>query len=156
SADRTATINNRVRLLDRRARGSSFGVDRGEAGYRFDSHRGPSTHRGLAGMTGAFNEHPALFGRSASLLGILSRPTYELPARRPAVVILNTGIAHRVGHHRMYVKMARALAASGHLAFRFDLSGIGDSASRGDGVTPTEAHRADVSDALDWLTASCD
>jgi len=72
------------------------------------------------------------------------------------VVILNTGIAHRTGHHRMYVKMARELAASGHLAFRFDFSGIGDSAGRGDGLSPVEAHQADVSEALDWLTASCD
>src|SRR4029079_17249361 len=54
----------------------------------------------------------------------------------------------------MYVTMARELAALGHLAFRFDLSGIGDSASREDGVSPLEAHLADVSEALDWLTAS--
>jgi hypothetical protein len=106
-------------------------------------------------MTGA-NELVVQFGRSASLLGILSRPPSELPIRRPAVVILNTGIAHRVGHHRMYVKMARELAALGHLAFRFDLSGIGDSASRGDSLNPIETHQADVSQALDWLTASCD
>jgi dienelactone hydrolase len=106
-------------------------------------------------MTGAFSELAVQFGRSASLLGILSRPPSELPIRRPAVVILNTGIAHRVGHHRMYVTMARELAASGHLTFRFDLSGIGDSASRGDGLNPLEAHQADVSEAIDWMTASC-
>jgi uncharacterized protein len=106
-------------------------------------------------MTSAFTEVAVQFGRSASLTGILSRPLPQRPIRRPAVVILNTGIAHRVGHHRMYVTMARELAASGHLAFRFDFSGIGDSASRGDGLSPFEAHQADVSDALDWLTASC-
>ena len=107
-------------------------------------------------MTGAFNELAVQFGRSGSLVGILSRPPSELPIRRPAVVILNTGIAHRTGHHRMYVKMARDLAALGYLAFRFDFSGIGDSASRGDSLSPIEAHQADVSEALDWLTASCD
>jgi pimeloyl-ACP methyl ester carboxylesterase len=80
----------------------------------------------------------------------------ELLFRRPAVVILNTGIAHRVGHHRMYVTMARELAALGHLAFRFDFSGIGPSASWGDGLSPIEAHQADLSEALDWLTASYD
>ncbi|MBV9532745.1 MAG: alpha/beta fold hydrolase [Bradyrhizobium sp.] len=67
---------------------------------------------------------------------------------------MNTGIIYRVGHHRMYVTMARKLAALGHLVFRFDLSGIGDSASRGDGLSPSEAHQADVSEALDWLTAN--
>lgn len=106
-------------------------------------------------MTGAFTELAVQFGPSKSLIGILSRPSSELPIRRPAVVILNTGIAHRVGHHRMYVKMARDLAALGYLAFRFDFSGIGDSASRGDGLSPIEAHKADLSEALDWLTASC-
>jgi len=106
-------------------------------------------------MTGAFNELAVQFGRSGSLIGILSRPS-QLPIRRPAVVILNTGIAHRVGHHRMYVKMARDLAALGFLAFRFDFSGIGDSACRDDGLSPIEAHKADLSEALDWLTASCD
>jgi dienelactone hydrolase len=107
-------------------------------------------------MTAAFKELAVQFGPSASLMGILSRPLSELLFRRPAVVILNTGIAHRVGHHRMYVTMARELAALGHLAFRFDFSGIGDSASRGDGLSPVKAHQADLSEALDWLTASYD
>jgi len=103
----------------------------------------------------AFNELPVHFGRSASLLGILSRPLSKMPIRKPAVVLLNTGIAHRVGHHRMYVKMARELAALGHIVFRFDFSGIGDSPPRGDILDPIEAHQADLSEALDWLTASC-
>jgi len=107
-------------------------------------------------MTGAFTELAVHFGRSASLLGILSRPPSKMPIRKPAVVVLNTGIAHRVGHHRMYVKMARELAAMGHLVFRFDFSGIGDSPPRGDILNPIEAHQADLSEALDWLTASCD
>lgn len=107
-------------------------------------------------MMGAFNERAVHFGRSASLMGILSRPPSEIPTRRPAVVLLNTGIAHRVGHHRMYVTMARELAALGHLVFRFDFSGIGDSAPRGGTLNPIDAHQADVSEALDWLTASCD
>ena len=155
SPDHEATLTNRVRFLGRRVRGGCFGVDRGEARYRFDPYGSPSTHRGLAAMTDAFNELAVHFGRSASLMGILSRPSAETPIRRPAVVILNTGIAHRVGHHRMYVKMARELAGLGHLVFRFDFSGIGDSASRGTTLDPIEAHQADVSEALDWLTASC-
>jgi len=107
-------------------------------------------------MTVGFSELAVHFGRSASLVGILSRPPTELPIHRLAVVILNTGIAHRIGHHRMYVKMARELAGMGHLTFRFDFSGIGDSASRGDHLNPIEAHQADLAEALDWLTTSCD
>jgi pimeloyl-ACP methyl ester carboxylesterase len=107
-------------------------------------------------MMGEFTELAVHFGRSASLLGILSRPPSRMPIRKPAVVVLNTGIAHRVGHHRMYVKMARELAALGHIVFRFDFSGIGDSPPRADILNPIEAHQADLSEALDWLTASCD
>jgi pimeloyl-ACP methyl ester carboxylesterase len=131
-------------------------MDRREAGNRVDSCKRDPTYCGLDAMTNAFSELAVQFGRSQSLVGILSRPASELPVRRPAVVILNTGIAHRIGHHRMYVKMARDLAALGHLAFRFDFSGIGDSASRGDGLSPIEAHKADLAEALDWLTASFD
>ena len=107
-------------------------------------------------MMVAVNEQPVLFGRSMSLFGIVSRPTPHVAIRQPAVVILNTGIVHRVGHHRIYVTMARELAALGHVVFRFDFSGIGDSANRGGSFSPLEACQADVSEALDWLTASCD
>jgi pimeloyl-ACP methyl ester carboxylesterase len=109
----------------------------------------------MAAMTGAFNELAVHFGQSGSLVGILTRPASESPIRGPAVVVLNTGIAHRVGHHRMYVRMARELAALGHHVFRFDFSGIGDSAPRKDILNPIEAHQADVAAALDWLEASC-
>ena len=46
----------------------------------------------------------------------------------PAVILLNTGIEYRVGSHRLYVPLARDLAARGHVVFRYDLGGIGDSA----------------------------
>jgi pimeloyl-ACP methyl ester carboxylesterase len=107
-------------------------------------------------MKGTFTELAVQFGPTGSLVGILSRPPSGVAVRRPAVVMLNTGIAHRIGHHRMYVKMARDLAALGYIAFRFDFSGIGDSASRSDDLSPIEAHKTDLSEALDWLTASCD
>ena len=107
-------------------------------------------------MTGSFSEQAVNFGRTTSLMGVLSLPSAEVPIRRPAVVLLNTGIAHRVGHHRMYVTMARELAALGHIVFRFDFSGIGDSAPRRDTLKPIDAHQADLSEALDWLTASRD
>lgn len=96
-----------------------------------------------------------LFGRSKSLIGILTRPTSDPSVRRPAVVILNTGIVHRVGHHRMYVTMARILAAAGHHVLRFDFSGIGDSRNRDDNLSPIAAFKADVGEAIDALTSSC-
>jgi len=99
----------------------------------------------------AITEQVLTFGRSKSLVGILVRPASEHVMQRPTVVILNTGIVHRVGHHRIYVTMARQLAQRGHPVLRFDFSGIGDSPGR-DGVSsPVAACLEDVSDALDCL-----
>ncbi len=42
-------------------------------------------------------------------------------------MLLNSGIIHRVGAHRLNVKLARHLAAQGFTVLRFDLAGLGDS-----------------------------
>jgi len=102
-----------------------------------------------------FREQIAVFGRSRNLVGIATLPVLERSVSKPAVVILNSGVIHRVGHHRMYVAMARKLAAAGHVVLRFDFSGIGDSGSRGDSLRPTAAALADISEALDWLSVTC-
>jgi pimeloyl-ACP methyl ester carboxylesterase len=67
------------------------------------------------------------------------------------VVILNTGIIHRVGHHRMYVSLSRVLARLGYTVFRFDLSGIGDSESRRKALPPWESVVADIGEVADWI-----
>lgn len=104
-------------------------------------------------MSIGLSEQALLFGRSKSLLGILTRPASGAHSRQPAVVILNTGIVHRVGHHRMYVTLARELAASGHSVLRFDLSGIGDSRSRGEDRDPMTTFQADLADAIEMLAS---
>lgn len=68
------------------------------------------------------------FGAEKSLVGILTLP--EKANRKttdPAVIILNSGLLHRVGPNRIYVRMARELAAAGITVFRFDFAGVGDS-----------------------------
>jgi len=102
-------------------------------------------------MTERVSEQAVLLGSRQSLVGIITREVTSAPANQPAVVILNTGIVHRVGHHRMYVTMARALAQSGLMVLRFDFSGIGDSDPRIDGLSPLESCMADIKEALDWL-----
>ena len=47
---------------------------------------------------------------------------------KPGVVFWNAGLLHRVGASRLYVTLARELAAQGFASLRFDLSGRGDSA----------------------------
>jgi alpha/beta superfamily hydrolase len=78
-------------------------------------------------------EEAVQFGRPASLVGIV---TSAAPAtqNKPGVILLNPGIVHRVGPGRIYVKIARALAAQGFTALRFDFSGIGDSSVRLDNL----------------------
>ena len=73
-------------------------------------------------------EEPVLLGKSGSLAGIITDPpAHAREASRPAVILLNAGLVHRVGPGRLYVRLSRRLAAHGFVVVRFDLSGIGDS-----------------------------
>jgi pimeloyl-ACP methyl ester carboxylesterase len=58
---------------------------------------------------------------------------------------------HRVGHNRMYVTLSRILASAGRTVVRFDLSGIGDSPPRTDGLTPVVSALTDINEVLDSL-----
>lgn len=76
--------------------------------------------------TVAIKERALSFGEARRLLGILTTPPTTLPDR-PAILIPNTGVDHRVGPNRLHVLIARALAESGFPTLRMDLSGMGDS-----------------------------
>ncbi len=78
-------------------------------------------------MIHKFIERPVLLGAHRSLVGIETSPVAPERQPKPALVILNTGIMHRIGHHRMFVSISRRLAQEGHATLRFDFSGIGDS-----------------------------
>ena len=93
-------------------------------------------------------------GPARSLVGVLTRPR-DVRAPSPAVVIVNNGIVHRVGNHRMFVTLARELAQAGHIVLRFDLSGLGDSRRREDALSADDAALADTSEAIDALSAKC-
>lgn len=95
-------------------------------------------------------ERSFAFGEDASLIGTLCLPDFATAAAlqpgqsRVGVVLFNAGLVHRVGPHRLYVKLARALAQQGTPSIRFDLHGMGDSA-RPRGERP---HREQVVDDL--------
>lgn len=75
-------------------------------------------------------------GDGVRLHAVLTEPVAA--GRGGAVLLLpNTGAVHHVGNHRLYVQLARALAAEGHRVIRFDLSGLGESPAR-------SGERADV------------
>ena len=74
-----------------------------------------------------YRERAVRFGPDERLFGILESPVEETSAA-PAIVLFNTSVEHHVGPHRLYVQLAREWATRGHVVFRFDLGGIGDSA----------------------------
>jgi pimeloyl-ACP methyl ester carboxylesterase len=102
-----------------------------------------------AGIT--FKEQAVLLGKRRALVGIVAGPLAAPEGEQPAVVILNTGIVHRVGHHRMYVTLSRILAERGHTVVRFDFSGVGDSPPRKGSASPVVACLEDIEEVLDWL-----
>jgi uncharacterized protein len=61
------------------------------------------------------------------MLGVLHRPAGGIPSSGTGVVIVNGGAQYRAGAHRLFVQLARHLAAQGHAVLRFDLPGQGDS-----------------------------
>ena len=98
------------------------------------------------------NEEALLFGKTMSLVGIVTDPVRGQEGDNiPAIVLLNAGLVHRVGPSRIYVKMARKLAAMGFVVLRFDFSGIGDSEVRYDNLPFEKSRVSEVQDAMDVL-----
>jgi pimeloyl-ACP methyl ester carboxylesterase len=84
------------------------------------------------------------------LVGIVSRPR---AAARRAVILLDAGAVYRVGPNRLYVALARRLAARGLLVLRVDQSGIGDSRPRAgatENVVYSDHAIDDVGVAVSW------
>jgi len=99
----------------------------------------------------AVKERVAWFGDEENLVAIVSDPPTQGPG--PGILILNAGVLHRVGPHRLHVNLARALAGLGHRVTRLDLSGIGDSRALPGRMTFRESSVADIRSALDSLMA---
>lgn len=98
-------------------------------------------------------EKAFLFGETKSLVGIVTEPATPVPGR-PAVVVLNAGLIHRVGPNRLHVQLARRLAAAGFPVLRFDFSGIGDSKPRTDNRPFLDAAVEETRAAMDFLQSS--
>ncbi len=100
-------------------------------------------------------EVPVQFGRSTTLVGVLTEPgaaaAAAAAAGKPAVLMLNSGILHRVGSCRLHVRLARVLAGAGYPCLRFDYSGIGDSEPRRDALTFEESAVLETREAMDYL-----
>ncbi len=96
-----------------------------------------------------FRESPVVVEGDAPLLGSLTRPSRS--PGRIGVVLLNAGLVQRAGPDRLYVRLARALAARGFPTLRLDYSGIGDSPARRDRAPIEQARTLETRSALDRL-----
>jgi len=94
-----------------------------------------------------------LFGKFNSLVGIVTEPDRKSDFK-PAIIILNTGIVHRVGPNRYAVELARELAKKGHTVMRFDSSGIGDSKVRKDSLPFKKSAVEETREAMDYLQSN--
>jgi len=96
-------------------------------------------------------ERVVTFGPDSILVGIETLPAEDRnDPNLPAVVLLNAGVVHRTGPHRMTVRLARRLAEAGFHVLRYDRSGLGDSLPRSTGNS-TGAAIADGQAAMDYL-----
>lgn len=99
------------------------------------------------------NERAVLLGKSKSLVGIITETPPEARANeKPAFIMLNAGFIHRIGPNRLYVLLARRLAAHGFLSVRFDHSGIGDSPPRTDTMNYAESYNSEALEVMDWVS----
>jgi exosortase A-associated hydrolase 1 len=81
------------------------------------------------------------------LLGIVAAP--ETPGKTGVVIVVG-GPQYRVGSHRQFALLSRALAAAGYFCLRFDHRGMGDSAGDTHGF---ENINDEIAAAIDTLMA---
>lgn len=100
----------------------------------------------------SFTEQAVVIHARSPLIGVVTQP--DAATRRagaPAVLLLNSGLIHRVGPNRLYVQWARRLAERGLTVLRFDLSAIGDSVQRRDTVPFQTSSVEETRAAMDHL-----
>lgn len=97
-------------------------------------------------------ERTLVFGPNDGLLGTLALPAASVTDT--SVLLLNAGTIHRVGPHRINVRLARHLAAHGVASMRFDLAGHGDSARLTGEHSFASQAVMDILAATDALTAA--
>jgi hypothetical protein len=99
-------------------------------------------------------ENAVLFGPGKTLVGVVSEPPPGARRAKVACIFLNAGFTHHVGPQRIYVHVARRLAAAGVTALRFDHSGIGDSAGRQDSMAFEDSTVLEAQEAMTFLEST--
>jgi hypothetical protein len=100
------------------------------------------------------NEEIISFGENNRLTGIMTYPVNDnISIERPAVIMLNAGLVHRIGPFRFYVDLARLFAEKNFITLRFDLSGLGDSTFSTDNSEFEKYAITDTDIAMDYITS---
>ena len=110
---------------------------RRERGGRPDAAVGPVSEQALSFGCG-----------DDSLVGVLHKPHRDDTNADIGVVVVVGGPQYRAGSHRQLVQLARALAAAGYPALRFDVRGMGDSSGA---LRDFEHITPDIGAAIDAL-----
>ncbi|MBT8080249.1 MAG: alpha/beta fold hydrolase [Gammaproteobacteria bacterium] len=92
-------------------------------------------------------ESPVDIGESG-MFGIHCRPASDAATERPMVLFGNAGSIYHIGPNRLYVMLARRLAAAGFASIRYDLANIGD----GLRFPHLEENRAYPAKAVQYIT----
>lgn len=95
-----------------------------------------------------FTEHAFLFDCAGDAL--MAIEAIPVDPSSIGVIVVVGGPQYRVGSHRQFVLLARALAESGFATMRFDFRGMGDSAG---GARSFEAVANDIQAAIDAFFA---
>jgi len=96
-------------------------------------------------------ERSIAFGPGGRLIGTLCLPDGDTSRAAVGQLLFNAGIVHRVGPHRINVRLARRLAARGVPSIRFDVSGLGDSARPDSSLAFSDQVVSDARAAMDAL-----
>lgn len=89
------------------------------------------------------------FGDTGGLIGVYTPSTSPTDV---CCLFINAGIIHRIGPHRLSVKLARDLAAHSVASMRFDLAGRGDSRAATGDHSYEEQGIHDARAAMDFVT----
>jgi pimeloyl-ACP methyl ester carboxylesterase len=103
-----------------------------------------------------YTEEPVVRGEDGTLFGILTFPQTKNEHSKTVTLLLSVGANPHIGPNRMYVPLARQLAAQGFPVLRMDVPGVGDSArgaTTGRQAIYSASAIADVKAALSDLEA---
>ena len=108
-----------------------------------------------------------VLNNTSGIVGVVTLPSSSTPSTsgsvdstasetKPALILFNAGLLHRVGPNRLNTTLARLCADDGYPSLRLDLTGLGDSPALSAGAEPQSSSNNnnvenDLSDAMNFM-----